>query len=179
MLQDHERGRAADAPGRALRWTGTMPRRPSAPALHASHPRLPRRLAAAALVGSLLVVLPGCAAAGAVGGMTSPADGRIYATAADADGRIPSWIPADATDIRLKASLRGQGAILEFRSATPADSLGCTTTAGDDTAPAVQDTWWPDPSPAATMSCGDDWHAAADGDLVRAWLADGAPALRL
>jgi hypothetical protein len=157
-----------------------MPRRPSAPVRRASVPRLPRRLAAAALVaGSLVVALPGCGAAGAVGDMTTPADARIYATTADADGRLPGWIPADATDIRLKASLRGEGAILEFRSATPADSLGCTSAAGDDTSPAVRDTWWPDPSPVATMACGGDWHAAADGDLVRAWMPDGAPALRL
>ncbi|MFT2754125.1 hypothetical protein [Clavibacter sp. Sh2088] len=137
------------------------------------------RLTAAPLAALLVLALGGCGAASTVGGMTTPADARIYATAADADGRIPSWIPADATDIRIKTSLRGEGAILGYRSATPADRLGCTAAPADPAAPAVQDTWWPDPSPAATMTCGDGWLAAADGDAVHAWLPKGSPALDL
>jgi hypothetical protein len=138
-----------------------------------------RALAAAPLAIALALTLAGCGAASAVGGMTTPADARVYATAADADGRIPAWIPADATDVRIKTSLRGEGAILEFRSATPADQLGCAAAPADAPAPAVQDTWWPDPSPAAAMTCGDGWLAAADGDAVHAWLPKGSPALDL
>jgi len=145
-----------------------MPRRRSA-----------RLLAAPILAASLSLALGGCGAARTVGGMTTPADARVYAAAADAEGRLPGWIPADATDIRIKTSLRGEGAILEFRSATPADRLGCEAATPDAPAPGVQDTWWPDPSPAATMTCGDGWHAAPDGDVVHAWLPTGSPALDL
>jgi len=168
MLPDHGRGLAADARRRPLGWTGIMPRRPSA-----------RPLVAVPLAIALALPLSGCGAASAVGGMTTPADARVYATAADAGGRIPAWIPADATDVRIKASLRGDGAILEFRSATPADRLGCSAAPADAPAPSVQDTWWPDPSPAATMTCGDGWLAAADGDAVHAWLPKGSPAVDL
>jgi hypothetical protein len=195
MLQDDGRGLAADARRSPLRWTGIMPRSPSArPSVvaspreraapgprsgHAREHRPTARLTAAPLAALLVLALGGCGAASAVGDMTSPADARIYATAADADGRIPAWIPEDATDIRIKTSLRGQGAILEYRSATPADRLGCAAAPADPAAPAVQDTWWPDPSPAATMTCGDGWLAAADGDAVHAWLPTGSPALDL
>ncbi|WP_316313577.1 hypothetical protein [Clavibacter michiganensis] len=145
-----------------------MPHRPSA-----------RSLATAPLTILVALILTGCGAASTVGGMTTPADARVYATAADADGRTPTWTPADATDIRIKTSLRGEGAILEFRSATPADRMGCAAPPADAPAPAVQDTWWPDPSPAAAMTCGDGWLAAADGDAVHAWLPKGSPALDL
>ncbi|RIJ53186.1 hypothetical protein DZG00_01900 [Clavibacter lycopersici] len=168
MLRDHGRGLAADAPRTTLRWTGSMPR-----------PRSVRAIAAAPLAVLLVLALGGCGAASTVGGMTTPADARIYATAADADGRIPTWIPADATDVRIKTSLRGEGAILEFRSATPADRMGCEAAPADAPAPSVQDTWWPDPSPAAAMTCGDGWLAAADGDAVHAWLPKGSRALDL
>jgi hypothetical protein len=142
-------------------------------------PRPTARLTAAPLAVLLVLALGGCGAASTIGGMTTPTDARVYATAADAEGRIPSWIPADATDVRIKTSLRGEGAILEYRSATPADQLGCDAAPADPAPPAVQDTWWPDPSPAATMSCGDGWLAAPDGDVVHAWLPSGAPALDL
>jgi hypothetical protein len=168
MLRDQGRGLAADARGMPLRWTGSMPRRPSA-----------RSLAAAPLTVLLVLALAGCGAASTVGGMTSPADARVYAKAADADGRIPTWIPADATDVRIKTSLRGEGAILGFRSATPADRLGCEAAPADAPAPSVQDTWWPDPSPVAAMTCGDGWLAAVDGATVHAWLPKGSPALDL
>lgn len=168
MLRDHGRGLAADARRTRLRWTGSMPRRPSA-----------RPLAVVPLAVALVLALSGCGAAKTVGGMTTPADARIYATAADADGRLPAWIPADATDVRIKTSLRGEGAILRFRSATPADRMGCEAAPADAPVPSVQDTWWPDPSPAAAMACGDGWLAAADGDTVHAWLPQGSPALDL
>ncbi len=168
MLRDHGRGLAADARRIPLRWTGSMPHRPSA-----------QSLAPAPLTILVVLTLTGCGAASTVGGMTTPADARVYATAADADGRIPTWIPADATDIRIKTSLRGEGAILEFRSATRADRLGCAAAPADAPAPTVQDTWWPDPSPTAAMTCGDGWLAAADGDAVHAWLPKGSPALDL
>ncbi|QIS42848.1 hypothetical protein GW571_12265 [Clavibacter capsici] len=168
MLRDHGRGLTADARRAPLGWTGSMPR-----------PRSAHPLAALPLAALLVLALGGCGAASAVGSMTTPADARVYATAADADGRIPAWIPADATDIRIKTSLRGEGAILGFRSATPADRLGCDAAPADPAAPALQDTWWPDPSPAATMTCGDGWLAAADGDAVHAWLPKGSPALDL
>lgn len=145
-----------------------MPHRPSA-----------RPLVAVPLAVAFALALAGCGAASTVGGMTTPADARVYATAADADGRLPAWIPADATDVRIKTSLRGEGAILMFRSVTPADRLGCVAAPADAPAPSVQDTWWPDPSPAATMGCGDGWLAAADGDAVHAWLPKGSPALDL
>lgn len=139
-----------------------------------------RPLVAPALAASLALGLGGCGAARTLGGMTTPADARVYAAAADAEGRIPAWIPADATGIRIKASLRGEGAILEFRSATPSDGWGCDAAAADPPASGVQDTWWPDPSPAPTMTCGDGWlTAAADGDVVHAWLPVGSPALDL
>ncbi|MFT2708230.1 hypothetical protein [Clavibacter zhangzhiyongii] len=192
MLQDHARGLAADAPGAPLGWTGSMPRRasvrpavpvPPAALVTARGPRSARRsasrLAAVPLAGALVLALGGCGAASAVGRMTTPADARVYETAAEAAGRIPAWIPADATGIRIKTSLRGDGAILEFRSPTPADRLGCDAAPADVPPPAVQDTWWPDPSPAASMSCGDGWLAAAEGDAVRAWLPQGSPALDL
>ena len=168
MLRDHRRSLAADAADGSERWTGSMPQRPSA-----------RLLAAAPIAVAPVLALGGCGAASAVGGLTSPTDGRVYAAAADADGRIPAWIPADATDIRIKASLRGGGAILGFRSATPADRLGCEAAPADAPPPAVQDTWWPDPSPVAALACGDGWLVAADGDAVHAWLPAGSPALAL
>ncbi|MDA3803966.1 MULTISPECIES: hypothetical protein [Clavibacter] len=145
-----------------------MPRRPSA-----------RSLVAVPITVVLALSLGGCGAARTVGGMTSPADARVYAAAADAEGRLPSWIPADATDVRIKTSLRGEGAILAFRSATPADALGCTAAPADAPPPAVQDTWWPDPSPTAAMTCGDGWLTAAAGDAVHAWLPAGSRALDL
>ncbi|MBM7411760.1 hypothetical protein JOE38_001583 [Clavibacter michiganensis] len=142
-------------------------------------PRSVRPLVALPLTVLLVLALGGCGAASTVGGMTTPADARVYATAADAGGRIPAWIPADATDVRIKTSLRGEGAILGFRSATPANRLGCAAAPADAAAPSVQDTWWPDPSPAASMTCGDGWLAAADGEAVHAWLPKGSPALDL
>ncbi|OUE22664.1 hypothetical protein BFL36_09275 [Clavibacter michiganensis] len=168
MLRDHRRGLPADAPTALVGWTGSMPRRSSA-----------RPLAALPIAVVLVLALGGCGAASTFRGMTDPADARVYSTSADADGRIPGWIPADATDIRIKTSLRGEGAILAFRSETPSDRLGCAAAPADAPAPAVQDTWWPDPSPAAAMTCGDGWLAAPDGDAVHAWLPTGSPALDL
>ncbi|WP_374009748.1 hypothetical protein [Leifsonia sp. LS-T14] len=84
----------------------------------------------------------------------------------------PSFVPDDATIIRVDYDTQNGSAILTYTSKTHLAPGTCTkeTTAPK---PAIQDSWWPvDGIPAKAGDCGDGWSVFAIGDQV--WAAKAA-----
>jgi len=113
-------------------------------------------IAATALVASL----SGCTLASA---LTPPVESQLYATKADASGpnatiQLPSFVPEQATMIRIKENAETGDAILKWDDSAPA-AIGTTcdpSVAG--VLPTMDDTWWPQTLDMTVVTCQDDWH---------------------
>ncbi|MFG2993929.1 hypothetical protein ACGFZK_32340 [Streptomyces sp. NPDC048257] len=125
--------------------------------------------------------------------------GKRFATAADAPTRaeaafaLPSWIPKDATDVRIRVHKTGEARMIRFTlGATPLDGPQCTAgTPKPLGVPALHAKWWPGSLRAEARSeCRDahQYQVAVRGKRVYAWTdgtsspgagpRDGAPASR-
>ncbi|MEU6314546.1 hypothetical protein [Streptomyces sp. NPDC047014] len=112
--------------------------------------------------------------------------GKRFATASDAPGRaeaafaLPSWIPKDATDVRIRVHTKGEARLIRFTlGKTPLDGPQCTAGTpkklGD---PELHAKWWPGALRAGVRSeCRDahQYQVAIRGKRVYAW-TDGTPA---
>ncbi len=112
---------------------------------------------------------------------------RRYATAADAPTRgapaftLPSWVPKDATDIRIRARSTGEARLIRFTlGATPLDGPQCTAGAPNrlrGRGRELNATWWPRGTRAEERpECRDarQYQVAVRGKRVYAW-TDGTP----
>ncbi|MFD3676519.1 hypothetical protein [Streptomyces sp. NPDC058613] len=107
--------------------------------------------------------------------------GRQFATAADAPVRrgrqefdLPSWIPKDATHVRMKVRTTGEARLIRFTlGKTPLDGPQCASgTPGKVEDPDLGARWWPDGIPAeARPECRDQrqYQVAVRGKRVYAW----------
>ncbi len=111
--------------------------------------------------------------------------GRRFASAADAPSRdgaafaLPSWIPKDATDVRIRVRTNGEARLIRFTlGATPLDGPQCTAgTPKQLGAPDLHAKWWPDALRADVRpECRDSrqYQVAVRGKRVYAW-TDGTP----
>ncbi|MFD7261526.1 hypothetical protein [Streptomyces sp. NPDC059874] len=111
--------------------------------------------------------------------------GRRFATAADAPTRgdlafvLPSWIPKDATDVRIRVRTTGNARLIRFNlGATPLDGPQCTAgTPHRMEAPELGARWWPGHIRAEVRpECRDryQYQVAVRGKRVYAW-TDGTP----
>ncbi|MEU7607245.1 hypothetical protein [Streptomyces sp. NPDC041003] len=111
--------------------------------------------------------------------------GRRFATAADAPPRaqsgfaLPSWIPRDATDVRIRMRTNGEARMIRFTlGATPLDGPQCSAgTPKQLGAPDLHARWWPGSLRAGVRSECRDAHlyqVAVRGKRVYAW-TDGTP----
>lgn len=111
--------------------------------------------------------------------------GRRFASAADAPTRegaafaLPSWIPRDATDVRIRVRTTGEARLIRFTlGATPLDGPQCSAgTPKQLGAPALRAKWWPDTLRADVRpECRDShqYQVAVRGKRVYAW-TDGTP----
>ena len=129
---------------------------------------LPAALAAAGLVAAL----SGCTLANAI---TPPVEAQLYPTAADgrasnASIPIPSWVPDDATMIRIKENSETGATIMQFTTGAAVLGGACEPGA-TDAAPALQDTWWPQTlPPVENINCQDGWKIFGAGNgMFDAW----------
>ncbi|MFF3728220.1 hypothetical protein ACFYYM_38355 [Streptomyces erythrochromogenes] len=111
--------------------------------------------------------------------------GERFASAADAPTReqapfaLPSWIPKDATDVRVRIRTSGEAKMIRFTlGATPLDAPQCDTgTPKPMDAPALHAKWWPDSLPEGVRAeCRGtrQYQVAVRGKQVYAW-TDGTP----
>ncbi|MER7735424.1 hypothetical protein ABTX80_31490 [Streptomyces erythrochromogenes] len=111
--------------------------------------------------------------------------GERFASAADAPAReqapfsLPSWIPKDASDVRVRIGTSGEAKMIRFTlGATPLDAPQCDTgTPKPMDAPALHATWWPDSlQEGARAECRGthQYQVAVRGKQVYAW-TDGTP----
>lgn len=111
--------------------------------------------------------------------------GRRFATAADAPGGprgafvLPSWIPKDATDVRIRVRTTDEARLIRFTlGATPLDGPQCVAgTPKPLGAPDLHAKWWPGSLRAEVRSeCRDvhQYQVAVRGKRVYAW-TDGTP----
>ncbi|MEU5069708.1 hypothetical protein AB0G95_37415 [Streptomyces virginiae] len=111
--------------------------------------------------------------------------GERFASAADAPTReqapfaLPSWIPKDATDVRVRISTSGEAKMIRFTlGATPLDAPQCDTgTPKPMDAPALHAKWWPDSlreGVRAECRGTHQYQVAVRGKQVYAW-TDGTP----
>ncbi|MEU4672454.1 hypothetical protein AB0F91_31875 [Amycolatopsis sp. NPDC023774] len=89
---------------------------------------------------------------------------------ADADARLPSWLPDDATAVTEVIRTTGSERILRY---TPGDS-GLPATCVKGPASAIRATlsadWWPAGQEHRTdRVCDADWHVIADEGLIYAY----------
>ncbi|WP_030760666.1 hypothetical protein [Streptomyces sp. NRRL F-2664] len=115
--------------------------------------------------------------------------GKRFATAADAPARagapfaLPSWIPKDATDVRIRVRTSGESRLIRFDlGKTPLDGPRCTAgTPRQQGAPDLHARWWrPDTREAEVRTECRDFHqyqVAVHGKRVYAW-TDGTPSPR-
>jgi hypothetical protein len=133
--------------------------------------RVAATAAALALVGSTLV---GCAALPVVSDLAAGRSERVFDDRAEAEGNwsvagVPSWIPADATDIHHRYTARRHDEILSYTSRT--DPAECDTAARASD-PTITAAWAPGRLADRVFRCG-DWQVQRDGDAWFAWRADG------
>ncbi|MEJ8644247.1 hypothetical protein WKI68_28895 [Streptomyces sp. MS1.HAVA.3] len=106
--------------------------------------------------------------------------GRRFASAADAPTRdgaafaLPSWIPKDATDVRIRVRTNGEARLIRFTlGATPLDGPQCGAgTRKQPAAPDLHAKWWPNTLKAkARPECRDShqYQVAVRGKRVYAW----------
>ncbi|MFG2879217.1 hypothetical protein ACGFYU_30155 [Streptomyces sp. NPDC048337] len=112
--------------------------------------------------------------------------GHRFATAADAPTRedrafaLPSWIPKDATDVRIRVRTTGGSKLIRFTlGATPLDGPQCTSgTPKKVVGPDLGAKWWPHRDLAAEerTECRDahQYQVVVRGKQVYAW-TDGTP----
>ncbi|MEU7066316.1 hypothetical protein ACIA6C_03755 [Streptomyces sp. NPDC051578] len=111
--------------------------------------------------------------------------GKHFATTADAPTRgdrafaLPSWVPKDATDIRVRVRTDGEARLIRFTlGATPLDGPQCTAgTPHKVRGPQLNARWWPgDTRGDARPECRDhyQYQVAVRGKRVYAW-TDGTP----
>ena len=126
-------------------------------------PRI-RRLGLAVAAVPLVAALSGCSV---VAAFTPHVDPSIYDTAKDFDAadttRIgsPSFVPADATLIRVDYDTQSGEAIMTYSSPTLLKKDVCKQTTVAPPKPTIQDSWWPISGiPAnASYSCPGGWSA--------------------
>ncbi|MFC9295898.1 hypothetical protein ACFTWH_07510 [Streptomyces sp. NPDC057011] len=115
--------------------------------------------------------------------------GQRFATAADAPTRadrahrafvLPSWIPKDATDVRIRVRTTGESKLIRFTlGATPLDGPQCTAgTPKQVVGPDLGAKWWPhrDLRAEERAECRDfhQYQVVVRGKQVYAW-TDGTP----
>jgi hypothetical protein len=141
-----------------------------------------RLLVALPLIAASVSLLSGCGVANVI---TPPYASAIYATAADGAGAdasvaIPSWVPADATFIRVKTDQTHNASILMFTpTATPPTFTGCdaasdpeldqTKNTGALTAE-LGETWWPQQlNEGVGIVCSGAWHIFGQDGKYYGW----------
>lgn len=130
-----------------------------------------RLVGLAASAAALAVTLTGCSV---VAAFVPHVDSAIYDSAKEftptstAAFGSPTFVPDDATIIRVDYDTKGGGAILTYSSKTHFVAGTCEK-AAPVPKPTVQDSWWPvDGIPAQGVSCPGGWTAFLIGDQVYA-----------
>lgn len=111
--------------------------------------------------------------------------GKRFASAADAPTRerapfaLPSWIPKDATDVRIRIRTSGEARMIRFTlGATPLDAPRCDTgTPKPIGSPGLHARWWPGSlreGVRAECRSALQYQVAVRGKQVYAW-TDGTP----
>ncbi|WP_411105572.1 hypothetical protein [Streptomyces sp. cmx-4-9] len=112
--------------------------------------------------------------------------GRRFATAAEAPKgpgapfALPSWIPGDATDVRIRVRTGGGARLIRFTlGATPLEGPQCTAgTPRPMKGPRPTARWWPDDTRAEERTeCrgAHQYRVAVRGREVYAWTDGTAP----
>jgi hypothetical protein len=136
----------------------------------------------------MTATLSGCSLANAI---NPPISSAIYATVSEAAGAndsvaIPSWVPSDATIVRIKTDVSRNTKIMSFLvpqpavapdapADTPAPTVAAPIGGECDAAisanrPTLDDSWWIQTiAPDAAISCVDNWHVIIDGLRIYAW----------
>jgi len=127
-------------------------------------------------VSAVAVTLTGCSV---ISAFTPHVDSAIYADAKEFAASTtsafgsPTFIPDDATTIRVDYDTQGTGAILTYTSATHFKAGMCTA-AAKVKKPDIQDSWWPVTPPADGVSCPGGWTAFNVGDQIYATVLTSA-----
>lgn len=136
-----------------------------------------RVLLALSTAAASAFLLSGCAIANVV---SPPFQAAIYATTADAAGvtgpvALPSWIPPDAQNIRIKTDETDNASILMFSATATAPTFTDCSAAADpdvkqDTTAALDETWWPQSiDTSVAVVCNGKWHLFGQGAFYYAW----------
>ncbi len=132
----------------------------------------PARIVLAVVASSLLAAaLGGCAALQSLSPSVSSdifASKTDFTTAATAAFGSPTWLPDDATTIRVDYMKDGSAAILTYTSKKHFAPGTCTASAPVPKPP-IQDSWWPSDTVAKTaLACAGGWRTFLIGDQVYA-----------
>ena len=124
-----------------------------------------------ATMSALALALSGCSVLTA---FSPHVESEIFDTAKDMKAAktstfgSPTFVPDDATIIRVDYDTQGKGAILTYTSKTHFKAGTCTK-AVKMQKPEIQDSWWPATGvPEQGVSCPGGWTAFAAGDQIYA-----------
>jgi hypothetical protein len=129
-------------------------------------------LAAVGLVATSLV--SGCSVIEEFG---SHQKEQVFATWADApqgeDAPFapPSFVPEDATEVRMRVITNGPGELLRWAGATPVTAEQCNEgpLAG---APLLESTWWPAQLPNDGIVCAAGWQLFQKDGYTYGWVSE-------
>jgi hypothetical protein len=118
-----------------------------------------------------LLGLSGCAL---VNEISSNQKEQVFATVADVQTHAdedfvpPPFVPADATDVKMRMITDGPGKILRFTSASPIAAEDCAPGALVGSA-LLESTWWPAEVPAEGFVCDSGWQVFQKDGNIYAW----------
>lgn len=126
------------------------------------------------VAGLGLIALTGCGALGSItnGGANVPYESKTEAVQ-QGSTMIPTWMPDDATGIKIVEPAGKKGLVMTFTSASGVPLAGdCSASSAGALEPGVPVDWWPKTPPSQNrMACGLT-ELASTGDTWYAWAAE-------
>jgi hypothetical protein len=128
------------------------------------------RILAALFIASVAAgALSGCAVVDAVATHEREHVFATHGDAAAAEVELPSFVPDDSTNIRMRTTTSGPDELVRFTTAEPLASPDCEPGTLTD-APLLDTTWWPTTVPDDGMVCA-SWQVFERDGAHYAWVS--------
>jgi hypothetical protein len=94
---------------------------------------------------------------------------------ANADAKLPSWVPDDAKSVTELIRTTGSERMLRYQPGASGLPASCKPGRAEAKAPTMTADWWPDGQHKRTDRDCDGWHVAVESDAVYGYRAETVP----